>query len=67
MKKDVNNNVYLIWLCQMMIRIKKFFLLMYKVLYKELINKNVQFLSSLLDILGKKVIRGVSTTYCIDI
>lgn len=43
----------------MMIRIKKFFLLMYKVLYKELINKNVQFLSSLLDILGKKVIRGV--------
>lgn len=59
MKKDVNNNVYLIWLCQMMIRIKKFFLLMYKVLYKELINKNVQFLSSLLDILGKKVIRGV--------
>lgn len=31
MKKDVNNTVYLIWLCQMMIRIKKFFLLMYKI------------------------------------
>lgn len=31
MKKDVNNTVYLIWLCQMMIRIKKIFLLMYKI------------------------------------